>query len=132
MKRTFAKQGLMSLLAGFFLFGFMLLTATRAEAQAQWKPAPEAMGTLLNEVTTLNGQPQTPDVLIHAYYYKAIYRRIEGGMTVEQSVTDALNIFPESLPLQQGFSGVYEVQDVAVSKPQKQVLQNEATALLTD
>ncbi|MCB0542533.1 MAG: hypothetical protein KDC70_03395 [Saprospiraceae bacterium] len=139
MKRTFAKKSPMSLLAGFFLFGFLLLTAGRAEAQTyNWMQSDQAQQTIKQEVTTLQTSLQglTPgtqsynDVLIHAHYYKAIYRRIVGGMSVEQSVTKALDIFPDAANLSSdtaadSFTGFF------VSKSTKESLSNEATGKLT-
>ena len=76
MKRTFAKQGLLSLVAGFFLFGFLLLSANRAEAQASWMQPDQAKQVLLSEVNTITGDLQalttgTPDYkdkLAHVIY----------------------------------------------------------------
>ncbi len=139
MKRTFAKQGLMSLVAGFFLFGFMLLTGNRAEAQTyNWMQSDQAQQVLVATVQTLQGnlQGMTPgtqpynDALIRAYYYKAIYRSIDGGTSVEQSVSAALSIFSPA-PNAPSIKPNEVVTDVPVDKPKQQVLLIEATGLLT-
>lgn len=97
MKRTFAKRSFMTLVAGFFLFGFMLLTAARAEAQT-WVTPDEAKTRLVAEVNDQHNilsstQPGTSDysnALVRAYYYKAIYALVSDGTSVAQSVTDGL------------------------------------------
>ncbi len=139
MKRTFAKQGLMSLVAGLFLLGFMLFTGNRAEAQTyNWMQSDQAQQVLVATVQTLqtNLQGMTPgtqtynDALIRAYYYKAIYRNIDGGASVEQSVSAALSIFSPA-PDAPSIKTNEVVTDVPVGKPVQQVLLNEATGLLT-
>lgn len=97
MKRTFAKRSFMTLVAGFFLLGFMLLTAVRAEAQT-WVAPDEAKTRLVNEVNAQHSimsstQPGTNDyanALVRAYYYKAIFALVNDGTSVSQAVTDGL------------------------------------------
>ena len=142
MKRTFAKQGLMSLMAGFFLFGMLLLTATRSEAQTNWMQPDQAQLVLVSKLgnlaTDINSLPpgSTPytDALIHAYYYKGIYNRITEGMTVEQAAVDALRIFPDNIPAAQGLSKANYMQDVpfVVTKAKQGVLYADAQALLSN
>ena len=141
MKRTFAKQSLMSLVAGFFLFG-MLLTANRSEAQTNWMQPAEAQQVLISQLNNLRndiannppGSGAHTNALIHAYYYKGIFVRLDEGMTTEASVMDALTIFPETLtsPNSKGFSRANAAPDVpfALGKAAKGNLYNEAEALL--
>lgn len=87
----------MTLVAGFFLLGFMLLTAVRAEAQT-WVAPDEAKTRLVNEVNAQHSimsstQPGTNDyanALVRAYYYKAIFALVNDGTSVSQAVTDGL------------------------------------------
>ncbi len=138
MKRTFAKQSLMSLMAGFFLFGFLLFTGNRAEAQTyNWMQSDQAQQTLVATVTALQADLQnlTPGTqnynedLMRAYYYKAIYRNISGGTSVEQSVSAALGIFSPA-PSAPSIKTM-EVISLPVDKAKQQILLNEATGLLT-
>ena len=139
MKRTCAKQGMMTLVAGFFLLGFMLFTGNRAEAQSyNWMQSDQAQQVLVTKVTDLQSslQGMTPgtqnynEALIRAYYYKAIYRDIAGGASVEQSVSSGLKIFSPA-PNAPSIKTNEVVTDVAVDKPKQQVLLSEATGLLT-
>lgn len=95
MKGTFAKRGLMSLVAGFFLFGFLLLSAGRAEAQTtNWVGVDEAKVRLeqavKNQNVVLTANPQDMNALIHAYYYKEIYALINDGTSVPEAVVNGL------------------------------------------
>ena len=95
MKGTFAKRGLMSLVAGFFLFGFLLLSAGRAEAQTtNWVGVDEAKVRLeqavKNQNVVLTANPQDMNALIHAYYYKEIYALINDGISVPEAVVNGL------------------------------------------
>ncbi len=136
MKRTFANRGLMSVLAGFFLFGFLLLSGNRAEAQTyNWMQSNEAKQVLLSEVNTVYGNLQqlTPgtqaynDALAHAIYYRMIYRKVDQGGAVEQSTIEALNVFSTTPGVATGAFAA----DVTVTKALKQVLYNDAVGLLT-
>lgn len=136
MKRTFANRSLMSLLAGFFLFGFLLLSGNRAEAQTyNWMQSNEAKQVLLTEVNNVYGnlQQMTPgtqaynDALAHAIYYRMIYRKIDQGDTVEQSAIQALNVFSTTPGVGTGAF----VADITVTKALKQTLYNDAVGLLT-
>ena len=95
MKGTFAKRGLMSLVAGFFLFGFLLLSAGRAEAQTtNWVGVDEAKVRLeqavKNQHNVLASNPQDMNALVHAYYYKEIYVLINDGVSVQDAVINGL------------------------------------------
>ena len=95
MKGTFAKRGLMSLVAGFFLFGFLLLSAGRVEAQTtNWVGVDEAKVRLeqavKNQNVVLTANPQDMNALIHAYYYKEIYALINDGISVPEAVVNGL------------------------------------------
>lgn len=143
MKRTFAKRSLMSLVAGFFLFGFLLLTAGRAEAQTlggehNWMTSDQAQLELVAKVTTLYTdlaglQPGTPghnNKLAHAFYYRMIHRKIGEGVFVGIAAKDALDIFSGTngggtLASQLDLSGV------SVDAALKQELYNDAIDLLT-
>jgi len=132
----------MSLVAGFFLFGILMLTANRSEAQTNWKQPADAQQAIKTALVTLRndiavnppGSAAYNNALIHAYYYKAIYVRLDEGMTTEASVVDALTIFPQTLtsPNTQGFSQANAVPDVpfALDKAAKGNLYNDAEALL--
>lgn len=143
MKRTFAKRSLMSLVAGFFLFGFMLLTAGRAEAQTlgaehNWIEADQAQLELVAKVTSLYNEialltPGTPghnNKLAHALYYRMIHRKIGEGVYVGIATKDALDIFS-------GTSGAgtlansLDLSGVSVDTALKQELYNDAVDLLT-
>lgn len=139
MKRTFANKSLLSHVAGFFLFGFLMLSAVRADAQTyNWMGSDQAQLTLLAEVTLRQTQlqQQTPgsqgynDNLAHAYYYKEIHRNIGSGKTVEQSVNDALKIFTDN-PGGASLTPVNMVTDLTITKPQKEALRDDAIDLLT-
>lgn len=104
MKRTFAKQGLKSLVAMFLLFGSMLFAANRAEAQISnqqnmnWLTESEAIQALepiLESMSnTLGGLPPGTqayyNVEIPYSYYKMIHASIVGGMTVPEAVVNNL------------------------------------------
>jgi hypothetical protein len=143
MKRTFAKRSLMSLVAGFFLFGFMLLTAGRAEAQTlgaehNWIEADQAQLELVAKVTSLYNEialltPGTPghnNKLAHALYYRMIHRKIGDGVYVGIATKDALEIFS-------GTNGggtlatTLDLSGVSVDNALKQELYNDAVDLLT-
>lgn len=139
MKRTFANKSLLSHVAGFFLFGFLMLSAARADAQTyNWMGTDQARQTLLTEVTSVQNdlQQQTPgsqgynNLLAHAYYYKEIYRNIDSGKTVEKSVNDALNIFTDN-PGGASVTSATLVTDLTITKPQKAALRDDAIDLLT-
>ena len=143
MKRTFAKRSLMSLVAGFFLFGFLFLTAGRAEAQTiggeyNWMESDQAQ---LSLVTTVNGlytdlaglQPGTPghnNKLAHAVYYRMIHRKIGEGMFVGQATKDALEIF-NGTNGKGTIGSSLDLSGVSVDAALKQQLYNDALGLLT-
>jgi len=85
----------MSLVAGFFLFGFLLLSAGRVEAQTtNWVGVDEAKVRLeqavKNQNVVLTANPQDMNALIHAYYYKEIYALINDGISVPEAVVNGL------------------------------------------
>ena len=138
MKRTFANQSLMSLVAGFFLFGILMLTANRSEAQTNWKQPADAqlaiktaLGNLRNDVAANPpGSAAYNDAMIHAYYYKAIYVHVDEGMTVADAVKSSLEIFP--IGGNQSFNVVAMPNgiNVPVDKTKRAALLLDATALL--
>lgn len=143
MKRTFAKRGLMSLVAGFFLFGVLMLTASRAEAQTAgtpytWMGSDEARQELEVAVVDLYNQlallqPGTPNYntkLAHAYYYRVIRQQITQGTAVIIAVDSALEI------VSGGSDGIkpYDTSvfdDVTIDAALKQQMKNNAVNLLT-
>lgn len=143
MKRTFAKRSLMSLVAGFFLVGFMLLTAGRAEAQTlgaehNWMGVDQAKQTLVTTATSLYNdlatmQPGTPahnNKLAHAMYYRMIHRKLGEGTYVGIATKEALEIF--SGKNDQGSLGTsLDLSGVSVDASLKQQLYNDAVDLLT-
>jgi hypothetical protein len=133
MKRTFAKRGIMSLVAGFFLFGFMLLSAVRVEAQANWVSSDEAKLRLLQAINEEHlvigasqpGQPAYENAMVAAIYYKAIYVLINDGISVDQAVGQGINALATGRN-----AGFTPNQYVASSSSQGLV--SDATDLLTD
>lgn len=134
MKRTFAKQRLMTFLASFFLFGVLLLTANRAVAQgSNWMQSDQAKTVLINEVSTigatlsgLTGQALN-DAKSHLYYYKEIYARIDSGMSTEEAALSGLSIFNTGAS---SFRTNDTTSDVTVTKAFKSQLYNDASNLL--
>ena len=128
MKRTFAKRGFMSLVAGFFLIGMLLLSAQATAQSTNWVNSDEAKVRLEQAVKDqhqiLASQPTNNDAMLHATYYKAIYRLIADGSSVEAAVTEAmgsvLTSVDPAVPASSTMSGA------------GQGLLNDATALLTD
>jgi len=100
MKKTFANRSL-SLLAGFFLFGILLLTASRAEAQTyNWKTPLDAQQSLLQAMTvqrtnmaSLPAGPALDNATAHFYYYQSISEKLNEGMFVEKASQVSLEIF---------------------------------------
>ena len=144
MKRTFAKQGLMSFVAGLFLFGVLLFTAGRAEAQTvttqyDWMGTDQARVELEQEVTNLYNQlaslqPGTSSYnnkLAHAYYYRMIRRQISQGSSVVTAVDNALEVISGNTngASQAGDSSSFS--DISVDSSLKQQLKNDAIDLLT-
>ena len=143
MKRTFAKRSLMSLVAGFFLFGFMLLSAGRVEAQTiggehNWIESDQAQLSLVSTVNNLydemaNLTPGTPahnNKLAHAVYYRVINRKIGEGMFVGLAAKDALEIF-NGKDGQGAIGSQLDLSGVSVDAALKQQLFNDAVSLLT-
>ena len=128
MKRTFAKRGFMSLVAGFFLIGMLLLSAQATAQSTNWVNSDEAKVRLEQAVKDqhqiLASQPTNNDAMLHATYYKAIYRLIADGSSVEAAVTEAmgsvLTSVDPAVPASSTMSGA------------GQGLLDDATALLTD
>lgn len=134
----FAKQSLMSLVAGFFLFGLML-TANRSEAQGVWKQPADAQQALATAIKTqlyptmasnAPGSAQYIDAAMHVYYYKAIHTRINEGMSVADAVSQSLNIFPEKTGSGVSSGANYPEIPVQVDKTKRQILLADATTLL--
>ena len=133
MKRTFAKRGFMSLVAGFFLVGFMLLSAARAEAQVNWVSSAEAKVRLEQEIKDQHivigasqpGQPAYENAMVIAIYYKAIYGLIVDGISVEQAVNQGFSVLATGVN-----AGFTPSQYVASNTSQGIVA--DVTDLLTD
>lgn len=133
MKRTFAKRGFMSFVAGFFLFGFMLLSSVRVEAQSNWVTSDEAKSRLEQAIkdqhvvigASLPGQPAYEDAMVVAVYYKAIYGLIVDGISVEQAVSQGFSVVATGV-----HAGFTPSQYVASSAPQGII--SDVTDLLTD
>lgn len=144
MKRTFAKRGFMSLVAGFFLFGVLMLTTVRAQAQSgatphNWIGSDQATLKLEQEVTSLYTQlsalqPGTPNYnnkLAHALYYRVIRREVKQGTFVMSAVDTALEFVsnPGGSFASADGSGLFD--DITVDAALKQQMKNNAINLLT-
>lgn len=143
MKRTFAKRGLMSLVAGFFLFGVLLLTAGRAEAQTvgtqyEWKGVDEARQALEQEVINLANQLSTMqpgttnynNKLAHALYYRVIRQQINQGSPVVSAVDSALDVVSGNSNASQA-GEPNRFSDITVDNALRQQLKSDAIDLLT-
>jgi hypothetical protein len=142
MKRTFATKGLMSLVAGFFLFGFLLLAA-RAEAQTQnWMSPAQAETELTGKINDLyddvsQGVPGTPvynDALTHFLYYRVILFKIQEGSSVPDAVDNGLDFFNGNLAGGGNFKAAppaQELGNITLTKGDLQNLRNDAVDLLT-
>ncbi|TNE60303.1 MAG: hypothetical protein EP344_07630, partial [Bacteroidetes bacterium] len=94
MKSTSTKRGILPLLSGFFLVGFLLLTGTRAEAQDlnNWLQSDQAKSTLEVEIKAIHADlpnlagAQLNEAKAHVYYYKSIYLRLNDGEPVATAV----------------------------------------------
>mgnify|MGYP000735855232 CR=1 FL=1 len=146
MKRTFAQRSLMSLVAGFFLFGMLLLTANRASAQSTmgdpntWKTSDAAQLVLEQEIVNLynNVLPGlTPGSVAHnnklakAYYYRMIRRQVSQGMEVAVSVNNALDVIAGNNASSSSASGDTDFIDVSIDASLRAQLKAEAVDLLT-
>lgn len=134
----------MSLVAGFFLFGVLMLTAGRAEAQTvgtpyNWMGSDQARQELEQEVVNLynqlaalqQGTPNYNNTLAHAYYYRMIRREITQGVAVIIAVDNALEVIsgdPDG-DFQTADSSAFS--DITVDAALKQQLKNDAIVLLT-
>ena len=133
MKLSTTKHGWKALLAGFFLFGLMALTATSAGAQDiyNWKQSDTAKDLLVNEVRNLQGQipglsgNPLNDAKAKEYYYKEIIHRLGAGAAVGDAVANSLSIYNTPNPqLADKFT------DVTVDASLRTVLLADATNLL--
>lgn len=123
----------MSFVAGFFLFGFMLLSSVRAEAQANWVSSDEAKSRLEQAIKDQHvvlgasqpGQPVYEDAMVVAVYYKAIYSLIVDGISVEQAVNQGMSVLATGVN-----AGFTPSQYTASNAPQGIV--TDVTDLLTD
>lgn len=134
MKKMFAKQGLMSLLASFFLFGLMMFGTNSADAQKlnyNWKQSDQAQTALGTAVRDLHDllPGLTGNALNNTkakvYYYKEMIHMIQDGTVVPLAVINGLSIF--NTP----GSKVDAPTDVVVDNNLRTILQNDATTLLT-
>lgn len=126
----------MSLVSGFLLFGFMLLTAVRAEAQsANWVTPDEAKTRLFTKVSQQHdiissnqvGTPDYNDAMMRATYYKEVYRIINDGVTVSEAVQSGLSAVTTGTD-----ANSIPVQDGSTPQSPLQYLIDEATLLLTN
>ena len=143
MKKTLAKQSLLSLVAGFFLFGLMLLSANRAGAQDinhNWMQSDNAQQVLKAEVGNLSsnlgllqpGSPAYNDVLSHIYLYKEVYRDlVNNGTDVRQAVENGVGYMHSFDP--SGNTSVVAPQpaEITVNATLLTTLQADITDLLT-
>lgn len=146
MKRTFAQRSLMSLVAGFFLFGMLLLSANRASAQSTmgdpntWKTSDAAQLVLEQEIVNLynNVLPNlTPGSTAHnsklakAYYYRMMRRQITQGMEVAVSVNNALDVISGNKASSSSANGDLDFSDITIDAGLRAQLKAEAIDDLT-
>ncbi|TNE52305.1 MAG: hypothetical protein EP344_15825 [Bacteroidetes bacterium] len=140
MKKAMVKRGLRVFSAVFILFGTLLLTATRADAQGlddmqgqnlNWVSEAEAMVVLEAQMELLGndlavltpGTPTYNDILNHFTYYKLIYSELEDGQTTTKLATDK-NLLNVSMA-----NGSQDTAPIPVNLNQ---LYSDAVALLTN
>ncbi|GAB4500059.1 MAG: hypothetical protein OHK0019_37980 [Saprospiraceae bacterium] len=134
----------MSLVAGFFLFGILLLAAGRVEAQTvstqyEWKGVDEARQSLESAVIGLYDelsalQPGTVNYnnkLSHAVYYRLIRQQINQGNPVVLAVDNALEVVSNSASGSSQATEQGVLSDITVDAALKQQLKNDAIDLLT-
>jgi len=146
MKVTTAKHGFLSLVSAFFLFGFLLLTAGRAEAQVlgsqslNWMQADQAATELLTEINKQHnivtqstpGTPQHTDALTHLYYYRVIHFKITEGSTVPEAVVSGLHIFDGNISGgPKSAVSIDELAGISLTKTEVNNIYNDAVGLLT-
>ena len=99
MKVTTAKHGLRSIVTALFLFGALLFSASRANAQTyNWMTESQALVALDNSLNLLvldqsNYTPgSTPwtNIENHIHYYKIVYNSINDGSSVPNAVDNGL------------------------------------------
>jgi len=102
MKRTFANLVQKSLVAALLVFGALLFSTSRAEAQssgaetwpANWVDNGEAMNRIKDDVINLHADPNVEVVgsvnYIKVRYYKFVYTRLEAGEPVYSAITGPL------------------------------------------
>lgn len=133
----------MSLVAGFFLFGVLLLTAGRAEAQTvgtpyEWKGVDDARQALEQEVINLANQLSTMqpgttnynNKLAHALYYRVIRQQINQGSPVVSAVDSALDVVSGNSNASQA-GEPNRFSDITVDNALRQQLKSDAIDLLT-
>ena len=134
MKLLSAKIGLHVLLAGIFLFGLTVLTATSAGAQDinNWKLSDQAQAelgvevkNLHSQIPTLSGTPLN-NAKAKLYYYKELIGTIQGGTPVSVAVPVSLHIFDN--PAKDKDTMLYT--DVVVDSALRTSLLTDATVLL--
>lgn len=124
----------MTLVSGFFLLGFLLLSASRAEAQTNWVSADEAKTRLAQQIVDVYHpviQQGTPganydNALRHAVFYKAIYQLIVDGSTVADAVTKGFETFSTAA------DPALQAGSKSGSQPGSNPLMKDAVDLLTD
>lgn len=135
----------MSLVAGFFLFGMLMLTASRAEAQTlggqyNWKGVDQARVDLESEVGNLynnvlpgltQGTQNYNNKLAEAYYFRMIHRQIGQGISVPFAVDSALEAISGNTNSASQAGEPNAFSDITVDPLLKQTLKNKAVDLLT-
>jgi hypothetical protein len=102
MKRTFANLVQKSLVAALLVFGALLFSTSRAEAQSSgaetwptnWVDNGEAMNRIFIDVMNLHADP-TVEITgsvsyIKVHYYKFVYNRLNAGEPVYSAITNPL------------------------------------------
>lgn len=141
MNVTFAKLSLKSLMAGFFLFGF-LLTAKSVGAQSlNWMQPDQAELVLVNQIgvqygileQSTPGTPQHKDALTHFLYYRVVHSKIMDGSSVPNAVADGLRIFDGNLSSTgpKTVEPLDELGNIALTKTEIDDLYNDGVDLLT-
>lgn len=128
MKKTFANLVQKSLVAALLVLGALLFGTSRAEAQGgakdlavNWVDNGEALNRLRTEVIDKNNDPLVTsvgsDAYIRVHYFKAVYRRIDGGESIEYALVASLGTNQATA-------------DIANAIPGVTLNQSQATALL--
>jgi len=136
MKKTFANLVQKSLVAALLVFGALLFSTSRAEAQGgakdlavNWVDAGEAMLRLETDAKALSTHPQFQfvgsDPYNKVHYYKAVHRRIAGGEPVRDAVINGIVPEPDS------FVAAEIIPGVNLTQPQRQAMINTLTTRLS-